>query len=72
MNFKKIYKEISVDVSLDDFNTQELLDELERRGIFNVDALTKDIETLYTKLKLAQNYEKELSDLVYKTLGKIV
>lgn len=72
MNFKKIYKEISVDVSLEDFNTQELLDELERRGIFNADALTNDVEILYTKLKLEQNYEKELSDLIYKTLGKIV
>jgi hypothetical protein len=27
-----VYKEVEVDIDLDDFDTEELIDELERRG----------------------------------------
>jgi hypothetical protein len=74
--YKTVYKEVEIDVELDDFDDQDLIDELERRGRgFEVDNSTPtDILTrIYEKRRLGRtDYQQELDDLIYIALGRIV
>jgi hypothetical protein len=71
-----VYKEVEVDVELDDFDDYDLIDELERRGRgFDVagPAPTELVRRIYEKRRLGNNnYQQELDELIYVTLGKIV
>ncbi len=71
-----VYTEVEVDVSLSDFETEDLLDELESRGSLpvesNVDAKSL-VEDIWLKRRLGNhNYQAELDKLIYAVLGKIV
>lgn len=76
MAYKTVYTEVEVDVDLADFDTEDLLDELEERGALPVEGQydAKEIlETIYHKRRLGRtDYEKELDQLIYAGLGKIV
>jgi hypothetical protein len=69
-----VYKEVEVDIDLDDFDTDELIEELERRGCGTVDyGDGKDIlMCIYEKRRLGQDYQRELDQLIYLGLGKII
>lgn len=77
MAYKTIYTEVEVDVDLGEFDTDDLIEELENRG---ADLFTeystggKEIlEAIYHKRRLGfTDYEKELDELIYHALGKIV
>lgn len=70
-----VYTEVEVDVSLDDFDDDDLIDELERRGktleVANTSG-TELVEIIYQKRRLGQNFERELEELIYIVTGKIV
>jgi hypothetical protein len=76
MAYKTIYTEVEVDVDLADFETDDLLDELASRSSLPMeeDFYGKEIlETIYLKRRMGRNdYEKELDELIYSILGKIV
>ena len=70
--------DVDVDIDLDDFDDDELIEEIERRGL---DYNTKDVdadeargmlETIYRLRRTGQNYDTELDQLIYYILGKIV
>jgi len=65
---------INVDIDLSDFDTEDLLDELEsREAIFSTDSIVADkILSIYNNMTLNKDYTKELNDLIYHVLGKIV
>jgi hypothetical protein len=69
-----IYKEVEVDIDLDDFDTDELIEELERRGTGTVDYGngTEVLQAIYEKRRLGQSYQQELDQLIWLGLGKIV
>lgn len=69
-----IYQEVEVEVELDDFDTEDLVDELERRGAGSGEfGDGKELlETIYQKRRLGQDYQQELSQLIWAGLGKIV
>ena len=70
-----VYKEFEVDVDLDDFDDDDLIDELERRGRgFEVDSQTPTelVTKIWEKRRTKQDYEKELDELIYVTLGKVI
>ena len=69
-----IYKEVEVDVELEDFETDELVEELERRGCGTVDhGDGKEVlEAIYQKRRLGKDYQQELDQLIWLGLGKIV
>jgi hypothetical protein len=71
-----VYTEVEVDVDLDDFETDDLLDELESRGALTVegDIDAKElVEKIWLKRRLGnQDYQAELDKLIYAVLGKIV
>ena len=72
MGSKTIYTEVEVDVDLADFETEDLIDELENRGHLT-DIDSKELmETIYQKRRLGKDYQDELDKLIYSTLGKII
>ena len=72
--YKTIYTEVEVDVCLSDFETDDLIEELESRGAGATDyGDGKDIlMSIYEKRRLGQDYQTELETLIYLGLGKIV
>ena len=69
-----VYTEVEVDVSLSDFDTDDLIQELEDRGKMVDDSRTDSgtlVRQIYEKRKLGQEYEQELRSLIYNVLGKI-
>lgn len=70
-----VYTEVEVDVSLSDFDTYDLIDELEKRGKgFEVDSHTPTelVRHIYEKRRLKQDYQHELNELIYVAIGKVV
>lgn len=71
----RVYTEVEVDVSLEDFDDYDLIDELERRGrsLEVADTSGTELVTLiYEKRRLGKNFDRELNDLIYLVTGKIV
>lgn len=71
----EVHVDTYVYVDLDDFATDDLIDELERRGkgLGIVDNnSTELVEQIYQKRRLGQNFDKELDDLIYTVAGRIV
>jgi hypothetical protein len=69
-----VYQEVEVEVELDDFDTEDLIEELERRGAGGSDfGDGKELlETIYEKRRLGKDYQNELAQLIYMGLGKIL
>jgi hypothetical protein len=72
--YKTVYKEIEVDVDMDDFDDHDLLEELENRGVLIGDTgNSKELLTaIYHKRRNGRDYQTELDQLIYNGLGKIV
>ena len=77
-NYKTIYKEVEVEVEVDlsDFDTEELIEELENRGSGTSDGDFGDgkeiLVKIYEKRRLNQDYQTELDQLIWMGLGKIL
>jgi hypothetical protein len=74
---KTIYTEVEVDVDLADFNTDDLVQELESRGWIDTDNTsitnsTEILRSIHQKRRTGQDYQNELDQLIWCGLGKIV
>lgn len=70
-----VYTEVEVDVDLDEFDTDDLIEELERRGKgFEVASRsgTELVNIIYEKRRLGKDYQTELDELIYVSIGKII
>ena len=70
-----VYTEVEVDVELSDFDTDDLVEELESRGMgFEVasETGTELLTAIYQKRRLGQDYQRELDELIYLGIGRIV
>jgi hypothetical protein len=74
MMFKTIYTEVEVDVDLSDFETDDLIEELESRGAGATDyGDGKEIlETIWLKRRQGRDYQTELEQLIWLGLGKVL
>ena len=79
MGYKTISTYVDVDVDLDDFDDDTLIDTLEDRGYIIGDAVSSPdfdllefIRLLHQQRRTGQDYQKTLDDLIYHTIGKIV
>lgn len=73
--YKTVYKEVEVDIELADFDTDDLLEELEMRGkgLDIADTTgTELVHTIYMKRRLGKDYQRELDKLIYIVTGRIV
>jgi len=70
-----VYTEVEVDVSLEDFDDHDLIDEMERRGLgaeVSASTATELITTIWLKRRLGQDYQTELDQLIYQVTGRII
>ncbi len=70
-----VYTEVEVDVGLEDFDDEDLIEELESRGKgFEIASRngTEIVRSIYEKRRLGQDYQHELDELIYMAIGKIV
>jgi hypothetical protein len=72
--YKTMYKEVEVDVDLSDFETDDLIEELESRGsaVMEYGDGSEVLRTIYEKRRLGQDYQTELDQLIWLGLGKVV
>lgn len=70
-----IYTEVEVEVELDDFDTDDLIEELEKRGKGMEVASqtgTELLTAIYEKRRNGHDYQRELDELIYVGIGRIV
>jgi hypothetical protein len=71
-----VYTEVEVDVSLEDFDDEDLIDELERRGlgaeVSDNSTASELIQEIYQKRRLGKDFETELDQLIYQVTGRAV
>ena len=82
INYEQIqnrYTEVEVDVDMSEFETDELVEELESRGLdYNTKGVDADemrglLESIWQKRRLGNHdYQQELDRLIYGVLGKII
>ena len=73
--YKTIYTEVEVDVEMSDFDTDDLVEELEARGALPVegDVNAKEIiEQMYQLRRLGKPCDHLLDRLFYSVLGRVV
>lgn len=69
-----VYQEVEVEVELDDFHTDDLIEELERRGsgVMDYGDGKEILEVIYEKRRLGKDYQLELDKLIWLGLGKVL
>lgn len=72
--YKTVYTEVEVDVDLSEFDTDDLIEELESRGsgTANHGDGKEHLEAIYLKRRLGQDYQSDLDQLIWLGLGKFV
>jgi hypothetical protein len=73
--YRTVHKEVEIDVELDDFDDDDLIEELERRGKdFEVPGVTPTelLTAIWLKHIMGRDYQQELDELIYVGLGEIV
>jgi hypothetical protein len=72
--YKTIYTEVEVDVDLSDFETDDLIEELESRGsgVMDYGDGKEVLESIYLKRRLGKDYQQELDQLIWMGLGKVL
>ena len=73
MVYRTVYTEVEVDVDMSDFETDDLIEELENRGhVFGGIDCGELLESIYQKRRLGKDYEAELDQLLWQGLGKVL
>lgn len=78
MVYRTITTEVDVDIDLDEFDDDQLLDELESRGLamnsrfVDGDQMRELLEQVWLKRRTNKDYQHELDDLIYFGIGKIL
>jgi hypothetical protein len=73
--YKTIYTEVEVDVDLSEFETDDLIEELESRGAGTGEFGDGNdiLRAIYEKRRLGNNdYQTELDQLIWLGLGKVI
>ena len=74
--YKTVYKEVEVDVDLHDFDTEDLIEELEERGELPASTGPYDsnelVQQIWQLRRNGKDYQRVLDDLIYAVTGRIV
>ena len=74
--YKTVYKEVEVDVDLHDFDTDDLIEELEERGELPSSTGPYDrnelVQQIWMLRRNGKDYQRVLDDLIYAVTGRIV
>jgi len=78
MPTKYVTADVEVEVDLDDFDDDELIEELDRRGIdyntkgVDADGMRELLEKIWLLRREGRDYQGSLDQLIYGILGKLV
>lgn len=74
MGYKTIYTEVDVDIDMNEFTDEELMDELAERGLISESYGNSDdlIDKIYHLRRQGRPYEKELDAYLYKMTGRAI
>lgn len=73
-----VYTEVEVDVDLDSFDDDDLMDEMERRGLdlngkyVDGDQMRELLTQVWIKRREGRDYQRELDQLIWYGIGKVV
>jgi len=73
-----VYTEVEVDVDLDSFDDDDLIEEMERRGLdlntkyISGDEMRELLTQVWLKRRQGQDYQRELDQVIWYGLGKLV
>jgi hypothetical protein len=70
-----VYTEVEVEVELTDFDTEDLVEELESRGALPVEGsynAKELVEQMYQLRRLGKAYDHLMDNLFYSVLGRVV
>jgi hypothetical protein len=71
-----VYTEVEVDVELTDFETDDLVEELERRGqvigTSRYGDVTAQLVSIYELRRQGKPFDKELDNYLYDVLGRVI
>ena len=70
-----VYRTVEVNVDLEDFDTDDLIDELERRGKSAGDNeydITELLTVIWEKRRTGEDYQTELDELIYQAIDRIL
>ena len=74
--YKTVYKEVDIEVDLHDFDTEDLIEELEERGELPTSTGPYDsnelVQQIYMLRRNGKDYQRVLDDLIYAVTGRIV
>ena len=76
--YKTIYTEVEVDVDISEFDTEDLLDELESRGAGTMGHGTGPydskelVEQIWMLRRNGKDYQRQLDNLVYNVTGHVI
>ena len=76
MAYRYVTAEVEVDLS--EFDTNDLIEELENRGVdYNVNGVDGDemrdiLEQIWQRRRQGQDYQRELDQLIWGVLGRVV
>lgn len=74
MTYKTIDTYVSVDVDLGEFDTDDLIEELESRGEIIGDKTDNSmlVNSIYEKRRLNQDYQRDLDELIFQVTGRFL
>lgn len=75
MTYKTVYTEVEVDIYLSDFETDDLIEELENRGVAGFrdpDIANNSLNQIWQLRRLGKAYDHLMDQYIYQTLGKVV
>jgi hypothetical protein len=73
-----VYTEVEVDVDLDSFDDDDLIEEMERRGLdlntkyISGDEMRELLTQVWLKRRQGQDYQRELDQVIWYGLGKLI
>ena len=73
-----VYTEVEVDIDLDKFDDDDLMDEMERRGLdlnskyIDGDQMRELLTQVWIKRREGRDYQHELDQLIWYGIGKVV
>jgi hypothetical protein len=73
-----VYTQVEVDVDLDSFDDDDLMDEMERRGLdlnskyIDGDQMRELLTQVWIKRREGRDYQRELDQLIWYGIGKVV
>ena len=76
--YKTVYTEVEIEVDLSDFETDDLIEELEERGELSERTgagpydIKELVEQIWMRRRNGQNYDYPLDQLIYNVTGHII